>query len=76
LALRPITNPDQKTPEGNIQLDGLGSGNINIVRSYQSNPAVNMGFQDTMTWVKGDHTLSFGGEFWKQTLNRKVRIFR
>ncbi|MBM3790952.1 MAG: TonB-dependent receptor, partial [Acidobacteria bacterium] len=71
-ALRPITNPDQETPKGNIYLTGLDSGNINIIRSYQSNPAVNMGFQDNMTWVKGNHTVSFGGEFWKQTLNRKV----
>jgi len=73
-ALRPITNPDQETPEGNIQLSGLGSGNINISRAYQKNPAVNMGFQDNMTWVKGNHTVSFGGEFWRQTLNRKVSL--
>lgn len=77
LSLRPITNPDQLSPKGNLQFIGLGNsgglsdsnGNIMIVRSVQRNPAVNMGFQDNATWVKGNHTLSWGGEYWRQTLN-------
>jgi len=77
LSLRPITNPEQLTPKGNIQFVGLGdssglsdaNGNIMIVRSVQRNPAVNMGFQDNATWIKGNHTLSWGWEYWRQTLN-------
>ena len=77
LSIRPITNPDQLTPNGNIQFIGLGNdsglgtanGNINIVRSIQRNPADNMGFQDNATWIKGNHTLSWGAEYWRETLN-------
>ncbi|MFH1572504.1 MAG: TonB-dependent receptor, partial [Acidobacteriota bacterium] len=71
LSMRPITNPDQQTPKGNFQITGLGTGNINIVRPIQNHPAVNMGFQDNATWIMGNHTLSFGGEYWKQTMNSR-----
>jgi hypothetical protein len=70
-ALRPITNTMQLSPAGNIQLSGLG-GNISTLRSSQSNPAVNEGFSDAVTWMKGNHSLNFGGEFWFQTLNRRT----
>jgi len=81
LALRPITNPDQLTEMGSINLDGLGTGsgltgntngNIHIRRGTQSNPSVNLGFSDTLSWIVGNHTLNMGGEFWYQTLNRQV----
>jgi hypothetical protein len=71
----------QQTPAGNIQFAGLGTGssltggtngNLDIIRSPQVNPAVNKGFQDEATWVKGNHTIYFGGEFWWETMNRSV----
>lgn len=77
---RPITNPDQLTPAGNIQLIGLGTtsgltgtnnGNIHIVRGLQRQPAVNIGFSNNATAVLGNHTLTFGGEYWYQTLNSR-----
>lgn len=87
-ALRPIINtvnfpgldgPGQRTPAGNIQYVGLGNGglaspdgNLNVLRSPQVNPAVNKGFSDQATWVVGNHTVSFGGELWLETLYRDV----
>lgn len=71
----------QQTVAGNIQYVGLGTGsslaggtngNLNILRSPQVNPAVNKGFQDEMTWIKGNHTLYFGGELWLEAMNRSV----
>jgi hypothetical protein len=69
-ALRPIINPGQEAPDGNIQLTGLGNGNIFTTRSSASNPAVNEAISDTATWIKGNQTFTFGGEFLYQTLNR------
>src|SRR5262245_14551630 len=78
-SIRPILNKDQETPAGNIMLQVWGdggnnnsSGNININRAFQSNPAVNLGFSDSLIWVKGNHTLSMGGEFWYQIMNRTI----
>lgn len=77
---RPITNPDQLTPAGNFQLIGLGTtsgltgttnGNIHIVRGLQRQPTVNMGFSNNATAVLGNHTITFGGEYWYQTLNSR-----
>lgn len=83
-ALRPITNnvnfpgvfgPGQQTLAGNIEYAGLGTvpfgtnGNLDDVRSPQVNPTVNKGFQDEVTWVKGNHTIYTGGELWMETLN-------
>lgn len=79
-SFRPITNEDQLSPRGNFQLTGLGTtsgltgtsnGNIHIVRGLQRQPAVNLGFSDNMTAVLGNHTLTFGGEYWYQTLNSR-----
>lgn len=72
LAARPITNPAQETPRGNIQLIGLGTGNIYTLRASQNNPGVNLGFANNMSWVTGNHTLSFGGEMWYQTFNSLI----
>jgi hypothetical protein len=78
-SIRPILNKDQETPAGNIMLQAWGdggngnsSGNININRAFQSNPAVNIGFSDGLSWIKGKHTLSMGGEFWYQIMNRQI----
>lgn len=87
-AIRPITNTvnfpgvagvGQQTPAGNIQYVSLGNGqlgspdgNLHVLRSNQINPAVNMGFSDTASWIVGNHTVSFGGEFWHQTLSRTI----
>ncbi|HEV2387185.1 MAG TPA: carboxypeptidase-like regulatory domain-containing protein [Candidatus Acidoferrales bacterium] len=87
-AIRPITNTvnfpgidgaGQQTPAGNIQYVGLGNGslgspdgNLHVLRSPQVNPAVNKGFSDQATWVVGNHTVSFGGELWRETLNRDI----
>lgn len=80
-SLRPILNRDQETPAGNIMLqvwgdggNGNTSGNININRGFQSNPAVNMGFSDSLSWIKGNHTLSMGGELWFMVMNRQISI--
>lgn len=64
---------DQETPTGGVYPSGL-SGNYLYVqnRGLQSNPGVNLGFSDGVTWIKGNHTMSFGGESWLQTLNIKV----
>ena len=76
-----VFGPGQQTPAGNIQYAGLGTGsslaggtngNLNIVRSPQVNPAVNKGFQDEMTWIKGNHTIYLGGELWLEAMNRTV----
>jgi hypothetical protein len=53
-------------------LSGLGNGNIHIDRSYQSNPAVNIGFSENLSWVTGNHTLTMGGEVYYQMMNRSV----
>ncbi len=78
-SIRPILNKDQETPAGNIMLQVWGdggnnnnSGNININRAFQSNPAVNIGFSDALSWIKGNHTLSMGGEFWFEVMNRQI----
>ena len=79
-AFRVVTNPEQETfPPGNIQFVGLGSGrdstgNLHILRGTQNNPAVNTGFSDNFSWVRGNHTFNFGGEFWRMTLNRQVGV--
>jgi hypothetical protein len=71
----------QQTPAGNLQFAGLGTGssltggtngNLDIIRSPQVNPAVNRGGQDEVTYVRGNHTLYFGGELWLETMNRMV----
>jgi hypothetical protein len=49
------------------------NGNINSLRSNQVNPAFTEGFQDNATKVWAKHTVSFGGEFWHQTLNRQTQ---
>ena len=76
-----VLGAGQETPAGNIQFAGLGTGsslvggtngNINIVRSPQVNPAINKGFQDEMTWIKGNHTINLGGELWFETMNRTI----
>jgi hypothetical protein len=76
-----VYGPGQQTPAGNIQFVGLGTGssltggtngNLNIIRSPQVNPAVNRGGQDEVTWIKGNHTLYFGGELWLEAMNRTV----
>ncbi len=66
----------QETPAGAIFLVGLGTnstlntGNLFAPgRGLQRNPNVNLGFSDNLTWIKGNHTLGFGGEMWFQTLN-------
>jgi hypothetical protein len=73
-----VLGPGQQTPAGNIQFAGLGTGssltggtngNLDIVRSPQVNPAVNRGGQDEVTWIKGNHTVYFGGEFWLEAMN-------
>jgi len=78
-SIRPILNKDQETPAGNIMLqvwgdggNGNSSGNININRAFQNNPAVNVGFSDSLSWIKGNHTLSMGGEFWYEMMNRTI----
>jgi hypothetical protein len=71
-SVRPITNTDQETAQGNIQLTGLGNGNINTIRSGQNNPANNFGFSDSASWVKSNHTISFGGELWYEVMNRSI----
>ncbi|HNG29497.1 MAG TPA: carboxypeptidase-like regulatory domain-containing protein, partial [Blastocatellia bacterium] len=67
-----------ETPEGNIQLTGLGTdnglfgtrnGNIFINRGVQGDPNTNLGFSDNLTWIRGNHSLSFGGDLWFQTEN-------
>ena len=79
-AFRVVTNPEQETfPPGNIQFVGLGAGrdstgNLHILRGTQNNPAVNTGFSDNFSWVRGNHTFNFGGEFWRMTLNRQVGV--
>jgi len=76
-----LQGPGQQTPAGNIQFVGLGTGssltggtngNLDIIRSPQVNPAVNRGGQDEVTWIKGNHTLYFGGELWLEAMNRTV----
>lgn len=65
----------QETPNGAIYLTGLGTSNVTggnlfeFGRGLQRNPNVNLGFSDGLTWIKGNHTLGFGGELWHQTLN-------
>ncbi|MGH9837806.1 MAG: TonB-dependent receptor [Blastocatellia bacterium] len=65
----------QETPTGAIFLNGLGTSNVTggnlfeFGRGLQRNPNVNLGFSDSLTWIKGNHTLGFGGEMWYQTLN-------
>ena len=79
-AFRVVTNESQETfPPGNIQFVGLGSardttGNLHILRGTQNNPAVNTGFSDNFSWVTGNHTINFGGEFWRMTLNRQIGV--
>lgn len=76
-----LLGPGQQTPAGNIQFVGLGTGssltggtngNLDIIRSPQVNPAVDKGFQDEMTWIRGNHTIYFGGELWLEAMNRTV----
>ncbi len=76
-----VLGAGQQTLAGNIQFAGLGTGtsltggtngNLDIIRSPQVNPAVNRGGQDEMTWIKGNHTLNFGGELWFEEMNRDV----
>ncbi|MBI4474448.1 MAG: TonB-dependent receptor, partial [Acidobacteria bacterium] len=78
-SIRPILNRDQETPAGNIMLQVWGdgaqggtSGNNNINRGLQNNPAVNVGFSDNLSWIKTKHTFSIGGELWYQMMNRTV----
>lgn len=80
-----LQGPGQQTPAGNLQFVGLGTGssltggtngNLDIIRSPQVNPAVNRGGQDEMTWIKGDHTLYFGGELWLEDMNRTVGTYQ
>ncbi len=65
----------QETPNGAILLNGLGTNNathgnlFDVGRGLQRNPNVNLGFSDNLTWIKGNHTLGFGGEMWFETLN-------
>lgn len=66
-------NPDQNTPRGNIFITGLSAqANITYGGGRIRNPAVNLGFSDTATWITGSHTLSFGGEYWFETVNRTL----
>jgi hypothetical protein len=77
----PVFDLGQNTPggRGNIQLTGLtGSGtngNINSTGISQFHPAVNAGLSDSVSWIKGNHTLSFGGEFWSEIYNRVSGAF-
>jgi hypothetical protein len=68
----PALHPKWETPRGHIILTGLGNGNIFTARAGQNNPAVNLGMADNVNWVKSNHTVSFGGEIWYHTLNRKI----
>lgn len=72
----PTLHPDWEKPTGHIVLTGLGNGNIFSASAGQNNPAINLGFADTANWVTGNHTVSFGGEFWYHTLNRKIGFAR
>lgn len=75
--LSPLADLGQNTPggKGNIQLTGLGTGNIWSTGVSQFHPAVNAGFSDSLSWIKGNHTWSFGGEFWKEIYNRVSGAF-
>jgi hypothetical protein len=72
----PALHPLWDKPSGHIILTGLGNGNIFTDRTGQSNPAVNLGFSDNANWITGNHTVTFGGEFWYQTLNRSISFAR
>jgi len=76
----PTLHPLWEKPSGHIILTGLNSvspnGNIFQPSAGQDNPAVNLGFSDAMNWVTGNHTVSFGGETWYHTLNRKIGFTR
>src|SRR5262249_41653380 len=41
-------------------------------RSIQANPNTNLGFSDTLSWIRGSHSLSMGGEMWWESLNIKL----
>lgn len=75
--LTPIFDIGQNTPggRGNIQLVGLGTGNIYGTGVSQAHAGMNYGFSDTMTWIKSNHTLSFGGEYWREIYNRVSAAF-
>lgn len=68
----PIADIGQNTPggRGNIQLTGLGNGNMYSTTVGQFHAGTNLGFSDTLSWIKGNHTLSFGGEYWAKIYNR------
>jgi len=71
-SLSPVWDIGQNTPNGrgNIQLVGLGSGNIYSTGISQFHAGANFGFSDALSWIKGSHTFSFGGEFWHEVYNR------
>jgi hypothetical protein len=78
-ALRPELITAQLGANNNYQLAGLGTGsvysgttngNIYSSASSQKNPAVNLGLSDVATKTLGRHEIQFGGEFWRETLNR------
>ena len=80
---RKILIQDQLTPKGNIQWAGISvgtfiaggtNGNPYSNRGDQINPTVNKGFSDNATWIHGNQTLSFGGELWLETMNRKSGV--
>ncbi len=68
----PVADIGQNTPggKGNIQLTGLGSGNIYSTSVAQFHAGTNIGFSNVLSWIKGNHTMSFGGEFWSKIYNR------
>jgi hypothetical protein len=56
---------------------GLGINNPNAVRSASRRNSPVKQFSDNLTWVKGSHTMSFGGAFtqintWADSLNQLV----
>jgi hypothetical protein len=67
-AVRANTTTSCESPNTNITLTGLGSLCDN--RSAQRNPALTKGLNDVATKVIGKHTLEFGAEYWRESLNR------
>jgi hypothetical protein len=67
-ATRANTTTSCEASTGNITLSGLGT--LCDSRSTQYNPALNEGFEDTVTRVAGKHTIEAGGEYWYEPLNR------
>jgi hypothetical protein len=67
-ASRANTTTTCEGPQNNFTLTSVASLCDN--RSAQVNPALTKGLSDVATKVIGKHTFEFGGEYWRETLNR------